>query len=139
GVNARGVFLGLRAAFRQFARQGSGGAIVTTASLAGFRGSADLVAYHASKHAVIGLTQCAAVYGGSLGIRVNAVAPGIIPTNLLAGGGAPVAPGGDGAARARQTPLGRVGTVAEVSALVAFALSDEAAFVTGAVLPVDGG
>ena len=82
-VNVRGVFLGLRAAFRQFARQDGGGAIVTTASICSFGGGADLVPYHVSKHALVGLTRSAAVYGGPLGIRVNAIAPGIVPTNLL--------------------------------------------------------
>ena len=138
-VNARGVFLGLRAAFRQYERQDSGGAIVVTASIASLRGSADLFPYHASKHAVLGLARSAAVYGGPLGVRVNAVAPGIVPTGLFASAGDRPGGVGDAEARAGTTPLRRPGQADEVAAAVAFLLSDDAAYVAGAVLSVDGG
>ena len=75
-MNLRGVFLGLRAAFRQYASQEGGGAVVVVGSIGSLRGSDDLVPYHASKHGVIGLMRSAAVHGGERGVRVNAVAPG---------------------------------------------------------------
>jgi NAD(P)-dependent dehydrogenase (short-subunit alcohol dehydrogenase family) len=142
-VNVRGVFLGIRAAFRQFARQdampGSQGAIVITASIGSLRGSADLLPYQTSKHAVLGLLHGAAVYGGPLGIRVNAVAPGIVPTELFAA--TPDAPGGkdDMTRRASTTPLRRAGTPDDIASVVAFLLSSDAAYLTGEVVSVDGG
>jgi NAD(P)-dependent dehydrogenase (short-subunit alcohol dehydrogenase family) len=139
GVNLRGVFLGLRAAFRAYERQHSGGAIVVTASINGLRGSADLIPYHASKHGVIGLTRCAALTGGPLGVRVNAVAPGIVLTGLFAQSGDVTGGGSDAVQRARNSALGRPGEVEEIAALVAWLLSDEASFMTGEILSIDGG
>ncbi len=138
-VNVRGMFLGLRGAFRRYREQGTAGSVVLTASIASLRGSADLIAYQTSKHAVLGLLRGAAMYGGPLGIRVNAVAPGIVPTNLFPSGG--TAPGGrdDMRQRAATTPLRRAGTPAEIASVVAFLLSEESAYMTGEVVSVDGG
>lgn len=138
-VNVRGTFLGLRQAFRQYAAQGSTGSIVVTASICSLGGGADLVAYHTSKHALVGLVRSAAVFGGPLGIRVNALAPGIVPTNLL--GPSSVSAEGDAgtSARALLAPMRRPGTSEEVANVVAFLLDEASAFVTGSVYSVDGG
>jgi NAD(P)-dependent dehydrogenase (short-subunit alcohol dehydrogenase family) len=139
GINLRGTFLGLRAAFRRYAALGGGGAVVLTASIASLRGSDDLLAYQASKQGVLGLLRGAAVYGGPIGVRVNAVAPGIVPTALFAASGAGPGGGDDMARRAATTPLRRPGTAAEIASVVAFLLGDDAGYLTGEVISVDGG
>ncbi|HET8588266.1 MAG TPA: glucose 1-dehydrogenase [Nakamurella sp.] len=138
-VNVRGQFLGLRAAFRRYREQRSGGAVVLTGSIAGLTGSADLLAYQTSKHATAGLVRGGALYGGPIGVRVNAVAPGIVPTDLFAAAASSTGGKNDMEVRASTTPLRRAGTPAEVAAVTAFLLSEDAAYLTGQIVSVDGG
>jgi NAD(P)-dependent dehydrogenase (short-subunit alcohol dehydrogenase family) len=138
-VNLRGPFLGLRAAFRRYEEQRSGGAVVITGSIAGLRGSADLLPYQTSKHGVMGLIHGGALYGGPRGVRVNGVAPGLIPTGLFTAGGAAKGGADDMKQRGTTTPMRRVGTPEEIAGVVAFLLDDDAGYVTGAVVTADGG
>jgi NAD(P)-dependent dehydrogenase (short-subunit alcohol dehydrogenase family) len=142
-VNVRGVLLGLRAVMRRMREQGAGGAIVNTASMAGLRGGTLFGPYVASKHAVIGLTRTAALEGGPLGIRVNAIAPGFIDTrmqhDLVRQRWPDEDPKAAMAARAATIPLKRYGTAEEVAHLVAWLLSDEAGYVSGSVSTIDAG
>lgn len=138
-VNVRGQFLGLRAAFRRYREQGTRGSIVVTGSIAGITGSADLLPYTTSKHAVHGLVHGAAAYGGPLGIRVNAVAPGIVPTNLFEAAADTTGGKNDMERRASTTPLRRAGTPEEIAAIAAFLLSDDSSYMTGQIVSADGG
>jgi NAD(P)-dependent dehydrogenase (short-subunit alcohol dehydrogenase family) len=142
-VNATGVYYGCLHALDRMQAQGGGGAIVNMASMMGLVGATVMGlpggaghAYHASKHAVIGLTRQFGLDGAPHGIRVNAICPGWIDTPLLA----PMrqmqemidwAAGG--------TPMGRLGRPEEVAAVALFLASDEASFMTGSYVVVDGG
>jgi NAD(P)-dependent dehydrogenase (short-subunit alcohol dehydrogenase family) len=142
-VNVTGVFLGARAAARVMIPQGRG-VIVNTASGAGRRGVANLSAYCASKAAVISLTQTLAIELAPHGIRVNATAPGNIETPFWG----PIAAGfaremgvtpAEAIARFRAgVPMGRFGTPAEVAAAVSWLASDEAAYVSGQTIAMNG-
>ena len=124
-------------------RARGGGVIVNTASTAGLRGSrANLVAYIASKHAVVGLTRTAALELAPDRIRVNAVCPSPIETDMvrqLEAGHNPANPAAVHDRMARVIPMRRYGTPEEVAALVTFLCSADAAYITDGIYPVDGG
>ena len=132
-TNIRGTFLGMKFQIGAMLASG-GGAIVNMASVAGVNGTANLAAYVAGKAGIIGLTKVAALDYADQGIRVNVVAPGPILTHHLEAAGP----------RAQQlagqsTPMRRTGTAAEVARTVLWLCSAESSFITGTVIPIDGG
>jgi len=135
-VNLAGVLHGAQAAATQMQRLGKPGAIVATSSMGGLRGSAATVGYSASKGGVCLLVASLADAWGPLGIRVNAVCPGVIETQLSTSSAqvaAVIEP------MRQRTPLRRIGQPEDVGEVVAWLGSDCARFVTGVSLPVDGG
>jgi NAD(P)-dependent dehydrogenase (short-subunit alcohol dehydrogenase family) len=132
-TNIRGTFLGMKFQIGAMLDSG-GGAIVNMASVAGVNGTANLAAYVAGKAGIIGLTKVAALDYADQGIRVNVVAPGPILTYHLEAAG-PQAQRLAGLS----TPMRRTGTAGEVARTVLWLCSDESSFITGTVIPIDGG
>jgi 3alpha(or 20beta)-hydroxysteroid dehydrogenase len=135
-INQTGVFLGMKSVVPSMARAG-GGSIVNTSSIDGFQGSPTLMAYVAAKFAVRGMTRVAALELAGMNIRVNTVCPGATRTRMM---DCPDMEGIDIEALSnRMAPLGRMGEADEVAYATLFLSSDEAGYVTGTDLTVDGG
>jgi NAD(P)-dependent dehydrogenase (short-subunit alcohol dehydrogenase family) len=147
-IDLTGVFLGSKRALREMLPRGKG-RIVNMASVAGLNGTGGGAAYVAAKHGVVGLTRQMAVVYSARGITINAVCPGPILTNLrqhsqqLLGPGTPDMTGRGIAVNDEQVravvPAGRRGTVEDIASAVCFLASDEAGYITGHTLVVDGG
>jgi 3alpha(or 20beta)-hydroxysteroid dehydrogenase len=135
-VNVNGVFYGMRAVREAMVRSG-GGSIVNISSIDGLVGVLGMTSYSASKFAVTGMTRSAAIELGPLGIRVNSIHPGVINSPMVQDAPAEIRARLD-RLMARQ-PIARMGEPEEVAAIALFLASDEASYVTGAQIVVDGG
>jgi NAD(P)-dependent dehydrogenase (short-subunit alcohol dehydrogenase family) len=136
-INVKGLFLSMKHEIAQMLKNG-GGAIVNNASIAGLIGFPGLSVYSASKHAVLGLTKTAALEFAKSNIRINAVNPGAIQTDMVdrfTGAG----PEGMKDTLASFHPVGRIGTADEVASGVVYLCSEGASFITGQSLTIDGG
>ena len=137
-VNLVGVFNCMRAEIRRMTRQDAGGAVVNNASVLGKVGFETSSGYVAAKHGVLGLTKTAALENAEVGVRVNAVCPGFIETPLLEAGGITTDPEIRADIEGRHA-MNRLGTPEEVAGAVLWLCSDEASFVTGESLDIEGG
>jgi len=132
-IDLRGVLLGMKHGIRAMLEAGNGGAVVNWSSIGGLNGTMATSVYSAAKAGVIAVTKAAALEYARKGIRVNAICPGYIRTEIM-GATLDQMPGAK-----EQTPMRRLGEAPEIAEVAAFLASDRASFVTGAVIPVDGG
>jgi 3-oxoacyl-[acyl-carrier protein] reductase len=141
GINLNGVFLGCKQAYRQMVKQGSGGAIINIASIAGVYGSTMMPHYGAAKAAVINLTRALAVAWARQGVRVNCIAPGPVETEGYIDVLRKTDPDADKTYRAvaARVAMGRWGRVEEIAHPTVFLASDAASFMTGETIVIDGG
>jgi NAD(P)-dependent dehydrogenase (short-subunit alcohol dehydrogenase family) len=136
-INLKGVWLCMKYEILQMREQQSGGSIVNTASAAGLVGVEGRSAYSASKHGVVGLTKTAALEYATIGIRVNAVCPGIIRTAMTTEFQAD--PETEAKMINQLHPIGRLGNPEEIAEAVVWLCSDKASFITGHAMSIDGG
>lgn len=135
-INLKGVWLCMKEEIFLM-QQARNGVIINCSSVAGLQGFANLPAYVASKHGIVGLTKAAALENAKTGIRINAVCPGVIRTAMVER-----VTQGNAEIEKQYTalePVGRMGTPAEIAEAVTWLCSDAATFITGIALPVDGG
>jgi NAD(P)-dependent dehydrogenase (short-subunit alcohol dehydrogenase family) len=138
-VNTKGVWLGIKHAFKAMK---NGGSIVINSSVAGLRGTANMMAYTASKHGVIGVMKVAALEGAPLGIRVNTLNPSPVDNRMMRSLEEGFAPGAGGEMKKafeQMIPLKRYATNEEIANLALFLGSDESSYTTGCVYAIDGG
>jgi NAD(P)-dependent dehydrogenase (short-subunit alcohol dehydrogenase family) len=134
-VNLRGVLLGMKYGIRAMLAGGAGGAVVNWSSVGGLNASTfGTATYSATKAGVIAVTKAGAVEYGAEGIRVNAICPGFILSEIMGASGREHFP-----EMFEKAALGRAGETFEVAEVAAFLVSDRASFVSGAIIPVDGG